>query len=122
MYCLQYYFICGIFTGLVITNPPQNATVCAGDDVNITCGYTYSTPLFPIWVIGEQSYTRREITLSSEYDSPSVNNSEDTLLTVYSVSILNNQTTFQCHFQLLTTSSYGTLTVMGELFSYLSDY
>jgi len=92
--------------------------VCVGDDVNITCGYTSSAQFVPIWIIGGETHTRREITQSSAYHIPVVDKSEDTLLTVYSVSELDNQTTFQCEFPLPDAdvlSSIGTLVVMGEL-------
>ena len=46
-----------------------------------------------------------------------VNDTFDTVLTVYSANEMMNKTTFQCELliQPLVTSSIGTLTVMGKL-------
>ena len=96
--------------------------MCVGDDVDITCGYS-SNPVVPVWVIGGETYTRREILENSAFDFPLMNKSEDTLLTVYSVSVSNNKTTFQCEFTLTegdVYSSIGTLTVMGKLCAHVS--
>ena len=53
---------------------------------------------------------------SSQFHSPTVNDASDTVLTVYSVIELMNETTFQCEFTLLPPvfSPVGTLTVMGK--------
>ena len=108
-----------LLTGLVITNPPQNTTVCVRDEVNITCGYSHISQLgiIPIWIIGRDSLSPIKITQSSEFHSPKVDNDSDTVLTVYSVTELMNETTFQCEFTLLPPvfSPIAILTVMGKL-------
>ena len=101
----------------MITNPPQDKIVCVGNKVNITCGYNFSFSLVPIWVINDQSYSSSNLQNSSVFGVPIVNNTLDTVLTVYSANETMNKTTFQCEFpiQPLVASSIGTLTVMGKL-------
>ncbi|XP_065894863.1 uncharacterized protein [Dysidea avara] len=103
---------------LNITDPPEdNIIVCVGDEVNITCGYTLtlSFKLSLTWIIDGVSYSSSEIMSSSIYHSPVVSNSEDTILTIYSVSEQMNGTTIQCEIPISPPvySSNGTLTVIG---------
>ena len=112
-------FAC-LFTGLNITDPPEdNIIVCVGDEVNITCGYTLtlSFKLSLTWIIDGVSYSSSEIMSSSIYHSPVVSNSEDTILTIYSVSEQMNGTTIQCEIPISPPvySSNGTLTVIGKI-------
>ena len=109
-------FAC-LFTGLNITNPPEDNIVCVRDEVNITCGYTLSIQLSPTWIIDGVSYSPSEIMSSSIYHSPVVSNSEDTILTIYSVSEQMNETTIQCEIPISPPvySSNGTLIVMGKI-------
>ena len=106
-----------IFIDLIITNPPQNVMVCVGDDVNITCGYTFSIPLAPVWIIDGQTFSVVDIMNSNLFNSPAVANTTDTVLTVYNVSELTNGTTFQCQFTLSISlkSSISTLTIFGNV-------
>ncbi|XP_065917277.1 uncharacterized protein [Dysidea avara] len=101
--------------GLNITDPPEDNIVCVRDEVNITCGYILSIPLSLTWIIGGVSYSPSEIMSSSIYHSPVVSNSEDTILTIYSVSEEMNETTIQCEIPVSppVNSSNGTLIVMG---------
>ena len=102
----------------MITNPPQDKVVCVGDEVNITCGYNFNvSSLVPVWIINDQSYSSSNLQNSSVFGVPMVNNSFDTVLTVYSANETMNKTTFQCELpiQPLATSSIGTLTVMGKI-------
>ena len=91
--------------------------MCVGDEVNITCGYAFAIQLSPTWIIGGVSYSPSEIMSSSVYHSPVVSNSEDTILTINSVSEQMNGTTVQCEVPISPPvySSYGTLTVMGKI-------
>ena len=108
----------------VITDPPQNGTVCVKDEVNITCGYTLNFQLAPVWMIDGQTFSVTDIMNSSLYNSPSVTSTTDTVLTVNNVTALRNRTTFQCEFtvQPIVMSSIGTLTVFGKvMLTYLCD-
>ena len=102
-------------TDLVITNPPKNETVCVRDEVNITCGYAYSFRLPPVWEINNQTFSHSSLN-QTIYGLPITSNTNNTVLTVYSVHERMNQTTFQCVFQIPSgiQSSVGTLTVMGK--------
>ena len=100
------------------TNPPQDKVVCVEDEVNITCGYNFSdSSIVPVWIINDQPYSSSDIQNSSMFRVPMVNDTFDTVLTVYSANEMMNKTTFQCELliQPLVTSSIGTLTVMGKL-------
>ena len=72
--------------------------------------------VIPIWIIGGTSFSTTEITQSSKFHSPTVNDS-DTVLTVYSVSEQTNRTTFQCELNLRNPvfSPVAILTVLGKL-------
>ena len=104
-----------LLTDLVITNPPQNETVCVRDEVNITCGYTYSFRLLPVWEINNQTFSQSSLNQTT-YGLPIISNTNNSVLTVYSVHERMNQTTFQCVFPIQPgmQSSVGTLTVMGK--------
>ena len=104
------------FTGVIITNPPQDDVVCIGDNVNITCGYEFSVQLAPVWIIGGRTYSVSDIMRSSLYNSPIVTNTTDTVVTVNAATAQLNRTTFLCEFTVhpIVMSSIGTLTVMGK--------
>ena len=101
------------FTDLVITNPPQNETVCVGDEVNITCGYTFIIRLNPVWRINDQQFSPSRLN-QTIYRMPKISNTSNTVLTVYSAHETMNQTSFQCLIQ-SNLSSAGLLTVMGKV-------
>ena len=85
-------------TDLVITNPSQNETVCVGDEVNITCGYSFSgVTLTPVWRIDDQPFSESVLNRTI-YGLPMIDNTNNTVLTVYSVHETMNQTSFQCEF------------------------
>ena len=101
---------------LIITNPPQNETVCVRDEVNITCGYSFSgVTLTPVWRIDDQPFSESVLNRTI-YGLPIVSNTNNTVLTVYSVHERMNKTTFQCELlrQPPLSSSVGMLTVMGK--------
>ena len=118
------YHNCVLYTVPVITIPPQNETVCVGDEVNITCGFTFSVPIVPVWLISGRSFSVLDIINSDLYNSPVVANVTDTVLTVTSIARSMNGTTFQCEFTLqpILLSSIGTLTVYGKILAYLKLY
>jgi len=115
--CCYKYQSCVVHTGPVITNPPQDEMVCVGDEVNITCGYTFIVPLVPVWLINGRTFSVVDIRDSDLYNSPVVANRTDTVLTVTSITGTMNGTTFQCEFTVQPTllSSIGTLTVYGKI-------
>ena len=79
---------------LVITNPPQNEMVCNGDEVNITCGYSFSgVTLTPVWEINNQAFSSSVLNRTI-YGLPIVYNSNETVLTLYFAAETMNQTTF----------------------------
>ena len=122
--CCYKYHSYVLYTGPerpVITNPPQNETVCVGEEVNITCGYTFIVSLAPVWLINERTFSVVDIKDSDSYNSPVVANMTDTVLTVTSITGSLNATTFQCEFTVQPTllSSIGTLTVYGKIFVHL---
>lgn len=91
--------------------------MCVGDEVNITCGNNFSLfTLTPLWIINGQYYCACNIrnTSNSMFVAPLVDSGADTVLTVYSVSKLMNQTTFQCELTPLISSYTAMLTVMGK--------
>ena len=104
-------------TGLIIIHPPQDVTICAGDDVNITCGYNFSVQIYPLWRRNRQAISYSNIGTNNTFEMPSVADNIDTVLTVYSTNEIVNQTRFQCEFQFLppVLSSVGILTVMGKV-------
>ena len=118
------YHNCVLYTVPVITIPPQNETVCVGDEVNITCGYTFIISLIPVWLISGRTFSVVDINNSDLYNSPDVANLTDTVLTVTSITGSMNGTTFQCEFTVQPTllSSVGTLTVYGKILAYLKLY
>jgi len=122
--CCCKYHSCVLYTVPVITIPPQNETVCVGDEVNITCGYTFIISLIPVWLISGRTFSVVDINNSDLYNSPDVANLTDTVLTVTSITGSMNGTTFQCEFTVQPTllSSVGTLTVYGKILAYLKLY
>ena len=98
---------------VIITTPPENATVCRGSDVTINCGHVTATALPVTWIINGTSFTLEEIHFSPLYQ---LNNSTTPIiysLTIYSI---NSTTTFQCIILSTptTTSICGTVTVIGK--------
>ena len=92
--------------------------MCVGDEeVNITCGYTFTVSFFPVWLINGRTFSVVDIRNSDLYNSPVVAKRMDTVLTVTSITGSMNGTTFQCEFTVQPTllSSIGTLTVYGKI-------
>lgn len=94
---------------VTITSPPENATVCRGSNVSISCGYD-SVTSFPVtWVINGVPFVQEEIINSSLYQLNNPINPRNFSLTVLSI---NDTTTFQC-IPSNTTSTLGVVTVIG---------
>ena len=124
-------------SGLNITNPPQNVTVCINDRAEINCGFTGENPKFviPNWIIfNNGSIANNETILGSAIASnrvsglqwvadldSGVNNASNSRLLFGPVNKTHNQSSFQCvfvspvNYQILATSSIGTITVVGKM-------
>ena len=107
--------LCPLPDAVVITHPPQNQTICEGDNVTITCGFTDSD-ITPNWIIGNLTLGRLEIMFDNRLYVPDVNDTNDTVLIMLSINAAMNGTTTQCEIptRVVLFSSVGVLTVMGE--------
>ena len=96
---------------VTITTPPENTTVCRGNEVIISCGYNSTTPLPVTWIINGTSFNQEEIMNSPLYWLNNLGNPNTLSLTVSSI---NGNTTFQCivHSTLNTISVLGAVTVI----------
>ena len=92
--------------------PPENITVCRGNDVNISCGYLWRRGLPTKWIINGTMFSQQEL-----MDSPLYHLNNPTSPMTYSLTLfsISSSTTFQCvvHSTPTTTSSLGTVTVNG---------
>ena len=95
---------------VTISTPSENTTVCRGDDVTISCGYTSATALPVTWIINGTSFTLEEIMNSPLYQLNNPTSPMRVSLTVFSI---NGTTTFQCIVLSTptTTSTHGTVIV-----------
>ena len=95
---------------VAITRPPENKTVCRGNNVTISCGYWCPTVLPVTWIINGSSFTEDEVINSPLYQLNNPTSTMNLSLTVFSI---NDTTTFQCIVHLITnvTSTFGTVTV-----------
>ena len=95
---------------VVITRPPENRIVCRGSNVNISCGYQWSTALPVTWIINGISFTEDVIMKSSLYRLNNCTSPPIFSLTVFSI---NDTTTFRCiiHSTTNVTSTLGIVTV-----------
>ena len=110
---------------MVITNGPQDTTVCVNQYAYIPCGFTGADPnlLVPSWTIQmtnrngmtETFHTPHNILVGLEW-IPDSHNGSNSALRVGPVEKADNQSTYQCFFQIGNVhSSVGTLTVLSEL-------
>ena len=99
-----------IYPVVTIVNPPENITVCYGSSVNISCGYQSNTTLNVGWHIGNVIYGSDSILDRNSYQVNNRSNPLDYSLTVHSV---YQNTTFQCIVKSNSTSTPGTVTVVG---------
>ena len=122
-----------INSAVIITNGPQNTTVCVNQFVNFTCGFTEADPnlVVPNWHIIERN--RNGVIVSNETISGTeINrdtndglewiadplNGNNSVLRVGPVSETDDQSSYQCIFAILNDnveSDMGTLTVLSEL-------
>ena len=99
----------------MITQPPQNQTICEGDNVTITCGFTDSD-ITPNWIIDNITLGRHEIMANNRLYVPYVNDTSDTVLIMLSINASMNGTRTQCDIPTRTPifSAVGVLTIMGK--------
>ena len=95
---------------VTIARPPENTTVYRGSNVNISCGYVFSTALPVTWIINGTSFNQQEILNSPLYQLNNPISPMSHSLTVFSI---NGTTTFQCIVLStpVTTSGRGTVIV-----------
>ena len=100
----------------MITKPPQNQTVCEGDNVTITCGFDGSNDIIPNWIINNRTFGNNAITADDMLYAPNVNNTNDTVLIMLSVTASMNGTRTQCELQTRNPvySSIAVLTITGK--------
>ena len=115
----NYLYAC-TYLVVIITTPPENATVCRSSNVTISCGYSGATA-FPVsWIINGTSFTQLEVVDSPLYQLNNRESPNTLSLTVFSI---NHTTTFQCivHSTPNTTSTLGTVTVTTDTRMYLHN-
>ena len=126
------YHVACVFVAITITNHPQDTTVCTNQLVNCACGFVGADPnlLVPDWLIAKRNKTG--VVVSNEVISgediirnttdglewiPDLTNANNSVLRVGPVDEMDNQSSYQCTFTILSSvifSSVGTLTVLGE--------
>ena len=101
-----------VVSEVTIATPPENATVCRGSDVTISCGYVMVRPILVTWIINGTSFSQLQIFFSPLYQQYRQGTPTENSLIVFSI---NYTTTFQCVVQSTpnTTSTLGTITVNG---------
>ena len=85
------YFVYYIVT---ITTPPEDTTVCRGNDVTISCGYDSDTPVDVVWRInGTTQLLQSDIMNMSSYQVNNPTTPVNYSLTIFSI---NGTTTIRC--------------------------
>ena len=122
--------------GLIITNGPQDTTVCMNAMAECDCGFTGIDPnfLFPTWRIvfrsDDGSVISNDIINAADITNRLINglqwmpdltsgdnNSPNSKLLVGPVNMTHNQSSYQCIFAIVSgsaVSSVGTMTVVGK--------
>ena len=100
---------------IIITKPPQDQTVCEGDNVIITCGFD-GIDIIPNWIIDGNVFGNTDIMANNMLYAPNVTNTNDTVLIVLSVTASMNGTRTQCELNIRNPilSSTAVLTIMGK--------
>ena len=88
--CIYILYIVAIVT---ITTPPEDATVCRGTDVTISCGYDSDVPLDPVWRIDATYLLQSDIMNMSSYQVNNPTTPVNYSLTIFSVNVT---TTIRC--------------------------
>jgi len=127
----RYYY----FSAVIITNGPQNTTVCVNQLASISCGFTGADSYLelPRWHITKKrnvgAHRLYHETFSIKYDSDIDGlewisdplNRNNSVLKVGPVDMADDQSTYWCSFY-NAGSSVGTLTVLSELLQRLYTY
>ena len=100
---------------MTITTPPEDATVCRGSDVTISCGYDSDTPLDVVWRINRTAQLlQSQIMNMSSYQLNNPTTPVNYSLTIFSI---NGTTTIRCAIALEVTVAISptvTITVAGR--------
>ena len=117
----------------VITNHPQDITVCVNKYANIPCGFTGADPDETNWHIlkwdgngGIASFDTVSVTEINRNTTdglvwvPDQHNGNNSCLIVGPVTKADNCSTYQCNLNDTTFSNVGTLTVLGEFTVYIT--
>ena len=78
---------------MTITTPPEDATVCRGSDVTISCGYDSDVPLDPVWRINATHLLQSNIMNMSSYQLNNPTTPVNYSLTVF---FINATTMIRC--------------------------
>ena len=107
MYACMY-----VHSAVIISKPPENITVCRGSDVNISCGYQWSSRLHVTWIINGTSFDQSAIENSPLYQLNNPATPKGISLTIFSI---NGNSFIQCivHSTPNTTSTLGIISVTG---------
>ena len=88
--CIYILYIVAI---VKITTPPEDATVCRGSDVTISCGYDSDVPLDPVWRINATHLLQSNIMNMSSYQLNNPTTPVNYSLTVF---FINATTMIRC--------------------------
>jgi len=131
-----------MYSAVIITNGPQDTTVCMNQFVNFSCGFTGADPnvMVPNWhiinrnrngtIVSNETINGTEIIRDTNDGLqwiPDPFNGNNSVLRVGPVGLADNQSSYQCIFTTMSgseSSDVGTLTVLCELLTVLTlhDY
>ena len=138
-----HFYGCSCISDFVITNPPQDTTVCINDMAECTCGFDGDDPrtTVPDWIIvtratngsvmsnitidGEDIIAKRHAGLKWQIGQSNASSAPNSRLVFGPVDPTHNQSSYQCVFTItqlvnglhqiqIVKSSVGTMTVVGK--------
>ena len=98
-----------LYSIAIISRPPENITVCRGSDVNISCGYQWTSRLPVTWIINGTSFDQSAIVNSPLYQLNNLTTPMNISLTIFSI---NDTTTVQCIVHSTPNTATSTLAVV----------
>ena len=115
------YLCMHVHSVVIISRPPENATVCRGSDVNISCGYQWASRLYVTWIINGTSFNQSTLENSPLYQLNNPASPKGISLTIFSI---NDTTTVQCivHSTPNTTSTLGIISVASMYVHNMHNY